>query len=1246
MRAVCPRRLAVLVGAAAAAVACASPPASSGDPADAFGGELGFATKADLHEDKDGAQSDVATAETLGADAESDVVPDDDASDGAAAEALDTGATDDGQGPEVAAAADVTSDDAGADAPADAADDATASDAGTDAAADGGAALLPAALCWPCAVDADCQGGGAVCVAYGAAGSFCGLACAKSTDCPSGFACAEAEGTAGAAASKQCLLKAGECPCTPGAIAAAAATPCSSGNAFGSCKGKRVCGANGLSACSAQIASAESCDGKDDNCDGVTDPPGANGCSSFWPDNDGDGVGAGSPVCLCSAGLALSPSSTDCNDNAAAIFPGAAESCNDIDDDCDGKTDNGCDSDGDGWCNAAAAVNGKPKVCVLGVGDCNDKSALTHPGQTEVCGNGQDDNCDGATDSGQGGPGCVAFFADSDSDGYGAGPSVCACAAAGDYTAAVDGDCDDSDPAVHPGASEVCGNTKDDNCSGAKDEGAGVGCSSFFVDGDGDGFGTGAGTCLCVADVAHPASSDGDCNDLLATISPAAKESCNGVDDNCNGSIDDGPPVDCTLFFADADLDGYGGGPGLCLCAADAKHPVATGGDCDDSAKAIHPGAGEVCNTVDDNCNGTTDEIGAKGCKLFHADADKDGYGGADQQCACAADPVYVSLDASDCADGNAAVHPGAAEVCDGLDNNCDGVTDPAGIDNCTNYFLDGDADGYGNVQAQVKCLCSAVGLFSAITPGDCNDAAGAIHPGATALCNSLDDNCDGEIDNGAGTFYYQDADNDGYGNATVALQSCDPIATFVTNKLDCNDGKTAIHPGALEVCDGVDNDCSGQADDGTCVDSNACTLDACIPGSGCTHTVTSGACNDGNACTFGDTCASGTCVGTTGGCDDGNACTSDSCGAGSVCGHVNNTLACNDGNACTSGDTCGGGACAGIALSCDDGNACTTDSCSGGGCQHLQNTGACSDNNACTGGDVCAAGSCAGTAISCNDNNPCTTDACATASGCSHVQTCTSGLPWADGGSNYACGLSSSGTIKCWGSAAPTPTGTFSQIAAGYYDACAVRSDHVLVCWEMYPLGDGATNIAQVSVGDLHACAIKTDQTLQCWGSSSYTNAPAGQFTQVSCGGQHTCAVRVDGVVLCWGNNTWKQLNVPAGNTFQKVAAGKYSSCGIRSDGSIKCWGDVTDAIYLNAPTTGSYADISSYNHVCAVRTDGGIVCWGTDLYGETAPPAGGTWINVAVGDAISCGVRSDKSVACWGNNADGQASVPSTGW
>ncbi len=185
---------------------------------------------------------------------------------------------------------------------------------------------------------------------------------------------------------------------------------------------------------------------------------------------------------------------------------------------------------------------------------------------------------------------------------------------------------------------------------------------------------------------------------------------------------------------------------------------------------------------------------------FFYNDNDQDGY-----------------LNYVDCNDNDAAVNPGAAEICDGLDNDCNGSVDD-GL-NISTYFVDADGDGYGDAAATSldTCLAAAPAGF-ADNALDCNDNDAAFNPGMAEICDDFDNDCNGMADDGLTfTTFYLDDDGDGYGGDGTSLTSCDanPPAGFVDNNLDCDDNNASLNPDQAEVCDGMDNNCNGTADDG-----------------------------------------------------------------------------------------------------------------------------------------------------------------------------------------------------------------------------------------------------------------------------------------------------------------------------------------------------------------------------------------------------------------------------------------------
>ncbi len=169
--------------------------------------------------------------------------------------------------------------------------------------------------------------------------------------------------------------------------------------------------------------------------------------------------------------------------------------------------------------------------------------------------------------------------------------------------------------------------------------------------------------------------------------------------------------------------------------------------------------------------------------------------------------------DQGDCNDFNPAVFPGAPEVCNDTDDDCDGYID--NITDGSRWYDDADGDGYGDEDTAVL-LCESPGEGWLTVGGDCDDADATVFPGASELCNSTDDDCDGSIDNDPvdGAVWYPDEDSDGYGDDASAQSTCGSTAGLLTTGGDCDDTDAAVNPDAEEVCnDRQDNNCDGLPD-------------------------------------------------------------------------------------------------------------------------------------------------------------------------------------------------------------------------------------------------------------------------------------------------------------------------------------------------------------------------------------------------------------------------------------------------
>ncbi|MCZ7679070.1 MAG: putative metal-binding motif-containing protein [Sandaracinaceae bacterium] len=458
------------------------------------------------------------------------------------------------------------------------------------------------------------------------------------------------------------------------------------------------------------------------------------------PDMDGDGH------------LAVECGGDDCDDSDAARYPGNPEICDAVghDEDCNPSTVGFVDADGDG-AGSAACCNG-----TLCGPDCDDTNAAINPGEVDgpplTC-DGLDNDCDGTPDEG-----CPCIEGATAECGTPVqimriglcrpGTQLCS---AGAWTETCIGGATPQE--------ELC-DEQDNDCDAMTDEGV---LRAYYVDADADGYGvaddpavTGDEPLYACSQPAGYARNTDDCDDTRTGVSPAASEVCNGIDDNCDGTTDEGLRAS---FYQDADGDGFGSTAMTTMACTAPPGYVTSSTDCDDARASVNPAALELCDGVDNNCDTSTDP----GCECSD---------GATPRACGSSDTGACQMGTQRCVGGTWAECVGAieprAEVCNGADDDCDGMEDEGLV--VTPCYLDADSDGRGSGPATTQCEDPARTAFGRCpsgysnVAGDCNDANASIRPGATESCNGADDDCDGTADEGVRNTYYLDADSDGFG--------------------------------------------------------------------------------------------------------------------------------------------------------------------------------------------------------------------------------------------------------------------------------------------------------------------------------------------------------------------------------------------------------------------------------------------------------------------------------------------------
>jgi alpha-tubulin suppressor-like RCC1 family protein len=982
----------------------------------------------------------------------------------------------------------------------------------------------------------------------------------------------------------------------------------------------------------------EICDGKDNDCDGIIDngvlikfyrdkdgdrygdpndsveacsPPegyvqNAEDCDDndtfinpnviWFKDADGDGFTDGTFQFSCTQpqGFVRFAPGGDCDDSDPSINPNQSEVCDMKDNNCNGLIDEIVnltfykDEDGDGYGNPNNSIQtcSQPPGYVQNSLDCEDSNPSVYPGAPLNCNNGLDNDCSGNIER--------WVYIDMDRDLYAAN-STSYCVDFVDPLTQIPvgsergtNDCDDNNPFVYPGAPLNCDNGLDNDCSGNVEKWA-------YIDQDGDEYAP-YPVSFCVDVISFPGyitvgyqKGITDCDDNNPSVYLGAPLNCNnGLDNDCSGNIE-------RWVYIDMDRDLYAANStSYCVDFVDPLTQIPVGSelgtnDCNDNNPFVYPGAPLNCNdNLDNDCSGNIE-------KWAYIDQDGDRY---------APNPISECVDIVN--------FPGRITAGEELGtNDCDDTNPHKNPD--TIWYKDQDEDHYYPDDGTAQSCENPFGVTAYYTPipgGDCDDENPNINPGKNEagptydssctrgspcwlFCNGLDDDCDGEIDEGFPPCDAPSSLTYTYFTAySVSLQWDDnspndeEFVVEISTSIDFSSPITrrfSFPPPSLTGPVGAQisgltgtqvyyfrvyaRNATGETERSNVITAPVFFVDAVMVDLGWFHTCAIK--RNGSLWCWGYNQYGQVGIETDLGREFSYpiiVTSEESFSSVSVGGH----------------HTCA-----------------------------IKTDGSlwCWGHNGY--GQV-------GDGTNTNRNSP--TQVPGMSSGVSSIS-----LGW-----YHSCAIKTDGSLWCWGN------NEYGQLGDRSYEN------------KNSPVQIMPSEVSSVSAGGHHTCAVKTDGSLWCWGDNSYGQIGNGTLggsvsepvqvipsgvSSVSSGWFHTCAVKQNGSLWCWGDNGYGQLGnnsfggrvsypvqVTSLSDVSSVSLGWYHTCAIKTDGSLWCWGwnifgqlgdgrgEDKHSPHQIMPSGVSFVSLGGF-HTCAIKEEeSSLWCWGWNSFGQLGDGEKGT--------------------------------------